>query len=97
MLESADRGSLEDAQAAVEVASGKPEAPEASQPAVEGEKFPLADAGEYYTGMWGDYPNFGCPYCMFATLDGNGAVELHILERVDQGNEAHMKALEAKA
>lgn len=61
-----------------------------------GEPFPLAEPGEYYIGLWSGLPNYGCPYCSYATLQGPGAVELHILARIDQGNIKHFKALEPK-
>lgn len=60
------------------------------------EPYPLADQGPYYIGLWSGKPNFGCPYCSFATLQGSGAVELHILEKIDQGNARHMPALNTK-
>lgn len=60
------------------------------------EPFPLAEPGEYYIGLWSGLPNYGCPYCPYATLDGPGQVELHILAMVDAGNPRHMKALELK-
>ena len=58
--------------------------------------FPLADPGEYYIGLWAGKPNYGCPYCSYATLAGPGAVELHILARIDQGHPKHLKALELR-
>jgi hypothetical protein len=58
--------------------------------------YPLAEPGDYYIGLWSGLPNYGCPYCGYATLEGSGAVELHILARVDQGDERHLKALELK-
>lgn len=87
----------DDMMATMSVASKEPE-PEAepvkaqSQPEKE-EPFPLADPGEYYIGLWSGIPNFGCPYCGFATLQGSGAVEIHVLERIEQGNARHMEAL----
>jgi hypothetical protein len=60
----------------------------------DGPPFPLAEPGEYYIGLWSGHPNYGCPYCSYATLSGSGAVELHILSKVDQGNPRHLKALE---
>jgi len=56
--------------------------------------FPLAEAGEYYIGLWSGLANYGCPYCSYATLDGSGAVELHILAKADQGDLRHLKALD---
>lgn len=76
--------------------------PETTAPAPTPESvFPLADPGPYYSGLWGKHPNYSCPYCGYATLsrggqDGNGLVELHILERIDQGDVAHMAALSVK-
>jgi hypothetical protein len=58
--------------------------------------FPLAEPGEYYIGLWSGLPNFGCPYCGYATLDGSGAVEIHILSKIDQGNLKHLVALDTK-
>lgn len=63
--------------------------------------FPLADAGPYFIGMWGDYPNYGCPYCLEAQLadspeQGTGIIELHILSKIDAGDVRHMAALDKK-
>lgn len=52
--------------------------------------------GEYFIGMWGEHPNFGCPYCAYAVLDRNGEVELHVLSMIETGNLAHMAALQLK-
>src|SRR5664279_477044 len=41
-------------------------------------RFPLAEAGQYYIGLWCNLPNYGCPYCSYATIEGPDAVELHI-------------------
>jgi hypothetical protein len=60
----------------------------------DGPPFPLAEPGEYYIGLWSGLPNYGCPYCGYATLSGSDSVELHILAKVDQGNSKHLKALE---
>lgn len=49
--------------------------------------------GEFFIGMWGDKPNFGCPYCSYSTLN-NGEVELHVLSMIDSGNLEHMAALQ---
>lgn len=76
--------------------------PEETAPAATPESvFPLADPGPYYSGLWGKHPNYSCPYCSYATLarggqDGNGLIELHILERIDQGDISHMAALSVK-
>jgi hypothetical protein len=71
--------------------------PEPALPAVDEESpFPLADPGEYYIGLWANYPNYGCPYCMYTTIEGSGAVELHILTRLDQGSVTHLKVLDIK-
>lgn len=59
--------------------------------------FPLADPGEYYIGLWSGLPNFGCPYCGYATLSGSDAVEIHILSKIEQGHTRHLKALEIKS
>lgn len=56
--------------------------------------FPLAEPGEYYIGLWSGLANYGCPYCSYSTLDGSGAVELHILAKADQGDLRHLKALD---
>ena len=67
--------------------------------APESEVFPLAEPGEYYVGLWSGLPNYKCPYCHYATLEGSGAVELHILAKIDQGGPQaarHLKALELK-
>lgn len=58
--------------------------------------FPLADAGEYYDGLWAGHPNYKCPYCSYATLEGSGAVEIHILTRIEQGSKRHQAALSKK-
>ena len=58
--------------------------------------FPLAEPGEYYIGLWSGKPNYGCPYCGYATLDGSGSVEIHILSKIDQGNLKHLVALDTK-
>lgn len=60
----------------------------------DGPPFPLAEPGEYYIGLWSGKPNYGCPYCGYATLSGSDAVELHILSKIDQGHPRHLKALE---
>lgn len=52
--------------------------------------------GEYFIGMWGDLPNFGCPYCSYASIDGNGFVELHVLGSIDAGEIRHMAALQLR-
>jgi hypothetical protein len=57
-------------------------------------KFPLAEPGDYYIGLWSGKPNYGCPYCGFATLDGPKAVEVHIESKVNQGNKRHPEILE---
>lgn len=57
---------------------------------------PLAEPGEFYVGLWCGIPNYGCPYCLYRTLEGSGAVELHILEKIGRANPRHMKALELK-
>lgn len=65
------------------------------------EIFPLADAGEYYVGLWHGHPKYGCPVCAFTALadragDGDFAVDSHIQQKVDQGSEKHIKLLEGK-
>jgi hypothetical protein len=71
-----------------------PAAPAQPPPVVGGKPpFPLAEPGEYYIGLWSGLPNYGCPYCGYATLDGSGAVEIHILSKIDQGNPKHLVAL----
>lgn len=96
MQPSVDGESLAQAEATVEVVESEPKTapaePEPTPTAVD--PFPLADPGEYYVGLWSGKPNYGCPYCLFATLEGNGRVELHILEKIDQGSIRHQKALE---
>lgn len=37
------------------------------------EVFPLADAGEFYVGLWNGYPKYGCPVCAWTTLTNNAA------------------------
>lgn len=72
-----------------------PVKPKRRHPAAgDGPIFPLADAGEYYIGLWCNIPNYGCPYCAYATVSGPGAVELHILAYIDKGDLSHSKALE---
>lgn len=96
---------LKDAQATVEVANPDesnviPEAKIAERVEELGlgeandAPFPLADPGDYYEGLWCGIPNYKCPYCIFATLEGSGAVELHILSKIDIGDPRHMKAME---
>jgi hypothetical protein len=56
--------------------------------------FPLADAGEYYIGLWNGHPNYGCPYCAYAILarspaEGGAMVEAHIQFKIDQGSPKH--------
>lgn len=61
--------------------------------------FPLADPGQYYVGLWSGLPLFGCPFCPYTCLEsdgGDGQIELHILYRIDAGNEAHRKALDTE-
>jgi hypothetical protein len=83
----------------------EPRPPESKSKAVpeskvpEQKPFPLADAGKYYDGMWSGIPNYKCPYCHYAVLGrtperGDGAIELHILTRIDTGDPRHLKALE---
>lgn len=52
--------------------------------------------GEFYIGMWGDRPNFGCPYCNYADISGNGFMELHVLAMIDSGDLRHMAALQLR-
>lgn len=35
-------------------------------------------AETYQIGEWAGHPNYGCPYCPFATLDGTALVVAHI-------------------
>lgn len=69
-------------------------------PAAADESFPLADRGPYFVDMWdGSHPNYGCPYCLERQLadspeEGNGVIELHILEKIDKGDPLHMAALD---
>lgn len=78
------------------------EAPQRSHPtnAVGEEVFPLADAGEYYVGLWNDYPKYGCPVCAYTTLadrpgDGDFAVDSHIQEKA-KSSEKHREYLANK-
>lgn len=55
---------------------------------------------EFFIGMWGPKPNYGCPYCSYATLsstddgeDGHGQIELHVLSKIDAGDFVHRQAL----
>jgi hypothetical protein len=80
----------------VAATSAVPLAPTRHPAAGDGTPFPLAEPGEYYIGLWSGKPNYGCPYCGYATLDGSSVVELHILAKVDQGNPRHLKALELR-
>ncbi len=70
--------------------------PAAAEVATEAEVEAAKTAGEYYIGLWYDKPNYGCPYCSFSTIEGSGAVELHILSEIDSGKLTHMAALEPK-
>ncbi len=60
----------------------KPE-PEPSDDSVEeaAHQDPEPDFGEYFIGYWHEFRNYGCPHCPYATLEGPGAVNSHILER----------------
>ena len=54
--------------------------------AADEEVFPLADAGEYYVGLWNGYPKYGCPACAWTCLpksaaEGDFLTESHILEK----------------
>lgn len=66
--------------------------------AAEGELPALPDGAdpEYYIGLWGKTPLYGCPYCTYSSIQGSGAVEFHILAKLDTGDLAHRKALELK-
>lgn len=55
-----------------------------------------AEHGQYFIGMWGEHPNFGCPFCSYASLDLAGDIELHILSMIESGDLNHMAALELK-
>lgn len=68
--------------------------------AADEEIFPLADAGEYYIGMWNGTPKYGCPACAYNTLadragDGDFAVESHIQEKA-KTSEKHVRLLEGR-
>lgn len=94
-------GSLEEARADVTVAKTPVASEVVPQPkkhpaAGDEPKYPLADPGDYYIGMWGKLPNYGCPHCGFATLKGTGDVEIHILTMIEIGDLKHQKALEIK-
>jgi hypothetical protein len=49
---------------------------------------------EYFIGTWSGKPLHGCPYCPWTTLEGSGAVELHVLSKIDSGDLPHRAALE---
>lgn len=52
--------------------------------------------GQYFIGMFTEgKPCFGCPYCSWSTIDGDGsgAVEMHIFEQLNAGNIRHMEGL----
>lgn len=101
----AETSALEGATATVEKAPAAPAAPDDDRavsppepPADSGPKpFPLADAGEYYIGLWSDrVPMWGCPYCTFTTSEGSNTIAWHIFDKADQGNKRHVPALETK-
>jgi hypothetical protein len=48
----------------------------------------------YRVGEWSGRPNYGCPWCSYKTIEGSGAVELHILATLDRGDTRHLPALE---
>jgi hypothetical protein len=50
----------------------------------------------YREGSWAGHPNYKCPYCAYATLNGSDDVELHILSRLEQGDSRHLPALDKK-
>lgn len=84
-----------------EAATDEPEAlaPSAVHPAAAA-GFTEADVdpakGEFYIGMWNSYPNYGCPYCFYSSIDGSGDIELHILSKIDSGDINHRKYLEGE-
>lgn len=39
---------------------------------------PSPDPETYQAGTWSGVPNFVCPYCPYATLDGTALVVAHI-------------------
>jgi hypothetical protein len=39
----------------------------------------------YQVGWWDGYPNFGCPFCLYRTLEGTRAVEAHIRHELSSG------------
>jgi hypothetical protein len=50
----------------------------------------------YREGSWAGKPNYKCPYCAYATLRGSDDVELHILNKLEQGDPRHLPALDKK-
>lgn len=67
--------------------------PAAAAHASEEEVAAAKEYGEFFIGLWGDKPNFGCPYCYYATIEGAGAVELHIMDKVNAGDIPHRESL----
>lgn len=55
---------------------------------------PMPELGKYYIGDWNGHPNYGCPVCGYATLEGPSKVEDHILFKIDQGSNKHLEWLE---
>lgn len=47
------------------------------------------EMGQFFIGMWYTKPNYGCPYCAYASIEGSGDVELHILSKIDSGDIKH--------
>lgn len=70
--------------------------PDEPSPAAGDDRFPLADPGEFYSGLWSGLPLFKCPYCLFTSLEGSGAIEIHILTKIEQGSQSHRAALEKR-
>lgn len=53
---------------------------------------------KYYEGMWGNIPNFKCPYCPYASIGlgdggtGHDAIQFHIDSMINAGEPRHWAA-----
>ena len=56
----------------------------------ETEPAPL-NTDKFFSGYWHGKPNYKCPYCAHATLEGTDAIYAHIQERVNNGGTNHLQ------
>lgn len=83
-----------------EPAAGAAGSPRHPTLAADEEVFPLADAGQYYVGLWNGHPKYGCPVCAWTTLpntaaEGDFRTESHIQEKAGSSRK-HAALLEKK-